>query len=71
MEIELEEQRPQNRIIEHKHLKYNHKRARAKKAPQIDDGSQGSDDEEFIAKINALKKAEKTSEIGRFKYLGP
>jgi hypothetical protein len=39
MEIELEEQRPQNRIIEHKHLKYNHKRARAKRAPQIDDVS--------------------------------
>jgi hypothetical protein len=71
MEIELEEQRPQNQIVEHKHLKYNHKRAKSKRAPQIDDASVGSDEEEFIAKINALKKVEKTSDIGRFKYLGP
>ncbi len=38
MEIELEEQRPQNRIVEHKNLRYNHKRAKAKRA-QIDDDS--------------------------------
>ena len=33
MEIELEEQKPQNRIVEHKHLKYDHKRAKAKRTP--------------------------------------
>lgn len=70
MEIELEEQKRSQPIIEHKHIKYNHKKSKPK-VIQVDDLDKSSDNEDSLAAIESAKKSIKTSPIGKFKYIGP
>ena len=79
MEIELESKHrkaaKQPQPLQHTHLKYNHKRVKAKRV-HIDEGEDESENKsdsemDLLSKIGSIKKSEKSSPIGKYSYKGP